>query len=434
MDSNQSRYPLYGGRLFKEALPSEHIPQEGCEPRVAHQLIKDEMSLDGLPTLNLASFVTTWMDEEADKLIVNSLNKNFVDADEYPQSQVIHARVVKMLGNLYHAPEGFTGTATIGSSEAVMLAGLSYKWLAKKRGVTKPNIVMSTGVQVVWHKFARYFEVEEKLVPMEEGKYTLDPLALESVVDENTIAVVSVLGITETGQFDDVKAIAKALDEIEEKKGFDIPLHVDAASGGFVAPFVFPNLEWDFRINRVKGINISGHKYGLVYPGIGWMIWRSEKDLDEELIFHLNYLGGDEPTFTLNFSRGSSHIIAQYYNFVKLGKEGYRLIMENLHLNAKYLEEELEKLGFETVSKGDGLPVVTVSWANGNLFDLSGEIRKRGWIVPAYTMPKNCENIVVMRIVVREGLSRDMCGRLIADIKHAMLMPKEKPRTGHRVC
>ncbi len=428
LSKNKGQKSVYGGRYFAKPLPKYEMPEMSSSPRAAYQMIHDELNLDGNATLNLASFVTTWMEPEAEKLITENLNKNFVDADEYPQCQMIQARCVNILARLFNAPDdgGFTGTGTIGSSEAVMLGGLSYKWLWRERrkksnkSFDRPNIIMSTGVQVVWHKFARYFDVEERLIPMEKGQYTLDPKELEKYIDENTIAVVGVLGITETGQFDPIEELNDKIREINEKKGYQVPLHVDAASGGFVAPFIYPDLKWDFRLSEVKGINVSGHKYGLVYPGIGWMIWRDAKELPEELIFHLNYLGGDEPSFTLNFSKGSSHIIAQYYNFLRLGREGYKQIMVNLKENASYIALALVETGkFELLSDEQGLPVITATLKKNpkDLFHLSTQLRTRGWIVPAYTMPKNVEEIPVIRIVVREGLSRDMAEMLIEDIK-----------------
>ena len=406
---------VYSSRYFSKEMPRNELPKESVSPRCAYQFIADELNLDGKAVLNLASFVTTWMEPEAEKLILENLNKNFVDKDEYPQAHVIQQRCVNILAHLFNAPKNatFTGTATIGSSEAVMLAGLSYK---KKKKSSKPNIVMSTGVQVVWHKFAVYFDVEPRLVPMRSGQYTLSGDDIAEYVDENTIAVVGVLGITETGQFDPIQELNDALVKIKKEKGWDVPLHVDAASGGFVAPFAYPELVWDFRLEQVKAINVSGHKYGLVYPGIGWVIWRDEKEVPEDLIFHLNYLGGNQPTYTLNFSKGSSHIIAQYYNFMRLGREGYSRVVQGLLSNAKYIAESLVATGdFELLSDYASLPVVTAS-STVDVFALSGELRKKGWFVPAYTMPPDVEEIAVIRVVVREGLSRDMAEELVEDI------------------
>ncbi|HPE85202.1 MAG TPA: glutamate decarboxylase [Chlamydiales bacterium] len=438
---HETHAPVYGGRFFSKALPKHELNEESISPRAAYQLIKDDLSLDGKATLNLASFNTTWMEPEAEKLIMESLNKNFVDADEYPQSQVIEQRCVNILARLFNCPEdeNFVGTATIGSSEAIMLAGLAHKWnwREEKKRTGMPNIVMSTGVQVVWHKFARYFDVEEKLVPMKPGCYTLPPEELENYVDENTICVVGILGITLNGQFDPIEKLALALRKLNKKNGWNVPIHVDAASGGFIAPFIYPDLVWDFRIPEVKSINVSGHKFGLVYPGSGWALWRDESLLPQDLIFHLNYLGGSEPTFTLNFSRGSSHIIAQYYNFLRLGVEGYTKIMQSLLDNAHFVSKSLADSGhFEMISDHKSLPVIAARGKGVDVFALSSELRKKGWMVPAYTMPPSIEDVSVIRIVVREGFSRDLAISLVADIMTVVKGQEktEKDTSQNHVC
>ncbi|ONM03626.1 Pyridoxal phosphate (PLP)-dependent transferase superfamily protein [Zea mays] len=307
-------------------MPERSIPREA-----AQQIISDELMLDGNPRLNLASFVTTWMEPECDKLIMDSINKNYVDMDEYPVTTELQNRCVNMIAHLFNAPikedETAIGVGTVGSSEAIMLAGLAFKrkWQNKRKEQGKPcdrpNIVTGANVQVCWEKFARYFEVELKEVKLSEGYYVMDPVKAVEMVDENTICVAAILGSTLTGEFEDVKQLNDLLTEKNKETGWDVPIHVDAASGGFIAPFLYPELEWDFRLPLVKSINVSGHKYGLVYPGVGWVIWRSKDDLPEELIFHINYLGTDQPTFTLNFSKGSCQIIAQYYQLIRLGFE-----------------------------------------------------------------------------------------------------------------
>lgn len=447
---NREHTPVYSGRYLYKRLPKYELPEESVSPRTAYQLIKDELHLDGQANLNLASFVTTWMEPEAECLIKETLNKNFVDRDEYPQSQVIQERCVNILARLFNAPEGesFVGTGTIGSSEAVMLGGLSYKWKWRDRrkkenkDYSRPNIVMSTGVQVVWLKFAKYFDVEARLIPVKERFYTFPPKELANYVDENSIAVVGILGVTETGQFDPIKEINDTLLKINKKNGWDVPVHVDAASGGFIAPFIYPKLKWDFRLPLVKGINVSGHKYGLVYPGIGWIIWRDENQLPEDLIFHINYLGGNQPTFTLNFSKGSSHILAQYYNFLRLGREGYRKIVQSLHENALYIGKSLVDSGkFELLSDSESLPVVTARLKEDphRVFAISDDLRKKGWIVPAYTMPPDAEQVQVLRVVVREGLSRDMADLLLKDIFEILQgrkLPEKEgpPEKQHKLC
>uniref|UniRef100_A0A803Q3E6 Glutamate decarboxylase n=1 Tax=Cannabis sativa TaxID=3483 RepID=A0A803Q3E6_CANSA len=397
-------------------------------------MINDELMLDGKPRLNLASFVTTWMEPECDKLVMDSMNKNYVDMDEYPVTTELQNRCVNMIAHLFHAPldetEAAVGVGTVGSSEAIMLAGLAFKrkWQNKRKAEGKPydnpNIVTGANVQVCWEKFARYFEVELKEVKVKEGYYVMDPVKAVEMVDENTICVAAILGSTYNGEFEDVKLLNDLLLEKNKQTGWETPIHVDAASGGFIAPFLYPELEWDFRLPLVKSINVSGHKYGLVYAGVGWVVWRTQQDLPEELIFHINYLGADQPTFTLNFSKGSSQIIAQYYQLIRLGFEGYRNIMENCHKNAMVLKQGLEKTGrFEILSKDIGVPVVAFSLKDRSRhdeFEVSELLRRFGWIVPAYTMPADARHVSLLRVVIREDFSRTLAERLVIDISKVL--------------
>lgn len=422
-----SRYVAAG--LPKFALPPKSIPKDA-----ACQVIRDELMLDGNPRLNLASFVTTWMEPECDKLISEALNKNYIDMDEYPVTTEIQDRCVNMIARLFHAPvadgDQAIGVSTVGSSEAIMLAGLAFKrkWQNKRKAegkpYDKPNMVVGANVQVCWEKFGRYFEVELKDVKLRKDYYVMDPAKAVELVDENTICVCAILGSTYNGEFEDVKLLNDLLEKKNAETGWDTPIHVDAASGGFIAPFVFPDLEWDFRLPLVKSINVSGHKYGLVYAGIGWAIWRGKEDLPEELVFHVNYLGADQPTFTLNFSKGASQVIAQYYQLVRLGFEGYRDIMRNCIENAKALREGLDKLGrFDFLSKDVGVPLVAFSLKDRSQHDeyeVSDALRRYGWIVPAYTMAPDAQEVTLLRVVVREDFSRQLADRLIVDMKKAL--------------
>lgn len=444
----------YSSRVFRESVPKYTIPENGMPANAAYQLIHDELNMDANPSLNLASFVTTWMEAEAVQLMLENLHKNFIDHDEYPQTEVIHHRCVNMLSRLFNVPEDSNtiGAATIGSSEAIMLCLLAHKWNwrkhRRKSENAKPNIVFGAEVHVCWEKFARYFDVEMRIIPLEKNCYTITAEKVEQVIDENTICVGAILGTTYSGQADPIEEINELLLKIKKEKGWDIPLHVDAASGGFVVPFTDPDFKWDFRLEQVKSINVSGHKYGLVYPGIGWLIWREESEFPEELIFKVNYLGGWMPTFTLNFSCNSANVIAQYYNFLRLGKEGYRHIMRNCLSNAQYLAELLEKSGlFEMINKSQKLPIIAMQLKeeikNYTVFDLSNTLRERGWVMSAYTMPPNAEEIALLRVVVKENFSRDMADILYADIMNACQNlekkepkappPKEKGRH-HPIC
>ncbi|HOI71032.1 MAG TPA: glutamate decarboxylase [Methanobacterium sp.] len=420
----------YGSRYFNKSIPKYEMPKEGMPAQAAYQLIHDELNLDGNPALNLASFVTTWMEPEADKLMMETIDKNYVDNDEYPQTQKIEERVVNMLARLFNAPEecNSLGTAAIGSSEAIMLGLLAHKWKWRERrkaegkSIDKPNIVMGADVHTVWEKFARYFDVELKLIPLQEDLYTITTEDVASEIDENTIAVGVVVGTTFTGQMDPVGGINELLLEIKKDKGWDIPIHVDGASGGFIAPFLYPDLEWDFRLEQVRSINVSGHKYGLVYPGVGWVIFKDKTDIPEDLIFNINYLGGNMSNYSLNFSKASNTIIAQYYNFIRLGFQGYKDIINNMMENARYMAGELEKTGiFEVINQELHFPLVTVKLKNTDytVFQLSDKLREKGWIVPAYTLPKNADDIAVLRMVIKENFGRDMVDDFLDDINKA---------------
>ncbi|OIT01659.1 PREDICTED: glutamate decarboxylase [Nicotiana attenuata] len=428
--SDLSIHSTFASRYVRTSLPRFKMPENSIPKEAAYQIINDELMLDGNPRLNLASFVTTWMEPECNKLMMDSINKNYVDMDEYPVTTELQNRCVNMIARLFNAPLGdgetAVGVGTVGSSEAIMLAGLAFKrkWQNKMKAqgkpFDKPNIVTGANVQVCWEKFARYFEVELKEVKLSDGYYVMDPEKAVEMVDENTICVAAILGSTLNGEFEDVKRLNDLLVEKNKETGWDTPIHVDAASGGFIAPFLYPELEWDFRLPLVKSINVSGHKYGLVYAGIGWAIWRNKEDLPDELIFHINYLGADQPTFTLNFSKGSSQVIAQYYQLIRLGFEGYKNVMENCQENARVLKEGLEKSGrFNIISKEIGVPLVAFSLKDNsqhNEFEISETLRRFGWIIPAYTMPPNAQHVTVLRVVIREDFSRTLAERLVIDI------------------
>jgi glutamate decarboxylase len=424
--------PAYTARLDLEPIPKYELPENGARPQVAYRLIHDELLLDGSSRLNLATFVTTWMEPEADQLMAEAFDKNMIDKDEYPQTAEIERRCVNMVAYLFNAPadgDGI-GASTIGSSEAVMLAGLAMKWKWRARReaaglpADRPNLILGSNVQVVWEKFCRYWDVEPRYVPMVRGRYVITPEDAVARIDENTIGVVAILGTTYTGEFEPIEAIHDAVVVSNSTTGFDVPVHVDAASGGFVAPFIHPDLKWDFRLPMVKSINVSGHKYGLVYPGVGFVIWRSEDDLPQDLIFHVNYLGGDMPTFTLNFSRPGNQIVGQYYNFLRLGRSGYRRVMETLRDLATHASGAVAKMGpFELLSDGSAIPVFTFALKEGapyTVFDVSERLRAGGWQVPAYTMPEDATDVAVLRVVVREGFSVDLADALIVALQEAV--------------
>jgi glutamate decarboxylase len=423
--------PLF--TLETERIPRDRMPDDEMAPDVAYQIIHDELMLDGNARMNLATFVTTWMEPQAEKLMAECLDKNMIDKDEYPQTAELEMRCVNTLSRLWNAPDAdqATGCSTTGSSEAAMLGGLALKRLwQKRRGeagkpVDRPNLVMGINVQVCWEKFANYWDVEMRLVPMEGDRFHLSAEEAVAQCDENTIGVVAILGSTFDGSYEPVQEICKALDDLEERTGIDVPVHVDGASGAFVAPFVDEDLEWDFRLPRVASINASGHKYGLVYPGVGWVVWRDAAALPEDLIFWVNYLGDNMPTFALNFSRPGAQVVAQYYNFLRLGFEGYRSVQSYARDVATSLADQIENLGpFKLLTRGDELPVFAFTLAdeidNFTVFDVSNALRERGWLVPAYTFPENRTDLAALRVVVKRGFGHDMANLLVGDLQRQL--------------
>jgi glutamate decarboxylase len=432
--STMAPRPIYASTLSTRVLPKYRMPEQGVPASVALALVRDELLLDGNSRQNLATFCTTWVEPEVRDLMSTCVDKNMIDKDEYPQTAEIEARCVHILADLWRSPAAATtlGCSTTGSSEAAMLGGLALKWKWRARRTAagksgdRPNLVCGP-VQVCWKKFARYFDVELREVPLRAGASGAAPDDLCAACDENTIGVVATLGITYTGAYEPVAEIGAALDSLERERRVDVPIHVDAASGGFIAPFIQPELEWDFRAPRVKSINTSGHKYGLAPLGVGWVIWRDAADLPEDLIFRVDYLGGDMPTFALNFSRPAGEIVAQYYNFLRLGRDGYRDVQQACAATARFLASEVAAMGpFELVYDGvGGLPAIAYTLKDPNnsgfsLYDLSDRLRMRGWQIASYPLPPHREQTIVQRILVRHGVSHDMAAMLADDMRRAL--------------
>ncbi|OLT19917.1 glutamate decarboxylase [Pseudonocardia sp. CNS-139] len=413
-------------------VPRFAFPDGELDADVAYQVVHDELMLDGNARLNLATFVTTWAEPQAQQLMSESFDKNMIDKDEYPRTADLEQRCVRMLADLWRAPDPATaiGCSTTGSSEACMLGGLALKrrWQKARRAsgqpTDRPNIVMGANVQVCWDKFANFFEVEPRLVPMDGRRLHLGAAEAVAACDENTIGVVAVLGSTFDGSFEPVEEICTALDDLQARTGVDVPVHVDGASGAMVAPFCDPDLLWDFRLPRVASINTSGHKFGLVYPGVGWVLWRDTGALPEELVFRVNYLGGEMPTFALNFSRPGGQVIAQYYNFLRLGREGYRRVQQTCRDVAIDLAVKIAEMGpFRLLTDGSQLPVfafVLEGELPYSVFDVSAGLREAGWLVPAYTFPPHREDIAALRIVVRNGFSHDLAELLLDDLRRVL--------------
>jgi len=446
---------VYGGRNLSHIASKYNLPKEEMSPRDAYQLVHDELMLDGNSRLNLATFVTTWMEPEALQLMSETFDKNMIDKDEYPQTAEIEMRCVNIISDLFHGhtneKKEACGCSTIGSSEASMLCGMAMKWNWRKKreaegkDVSKPNFVVGSDVQVCWEKFCVYWDIEIREVKMsQENGYRFDVTKVTELCDENTIGVLAILGTTYTGEYQDVKALNSVMEEYNAQTGYDIPIHVDAASGGFVAPFLDPELEWDFRLKWVKSINVSGHKFGLVAPGVGWAMWKDWSLLPEELIFHVNYLGGDMPTFALNFSRPGSQVIAQYYNLIRLGFEGYKKVHQACLDVTYYLRDELENLGIaESIVEDIKMPLIAFRLKNEAKYDayqLSKKLRYHGWQVPAYTLPKDCEKVTILRIVAKEGFDYDLATLLIKHIKEAVVELEEESNSSlnriasHKIC
>ena len=417
--------------------PTMTLPEDMTPPEIAYRMVKDETYAQTQPRLNLATFVTTYMDEYATRLMNESVAMNYIDQTEYPRVAVMAGRCINILANLWNTPEKGdwkTGAVGIGSSEACMLGGVA-AWLRwrerrQKQGkpTDRPNLVMSAGMQVVWEKFCQLWQIELRQVPLTRENRTLCPKEALKMCDENTICVVPIAGVTWTGLNDDVEALNEALDAYNRKTGYDIPIHVDAASGGFILPFTAPDVKWDFRLKWVLSISTSGHKYGLVYPGLGWVIWRDKSCLPKDMSFSVNYLGAEVTQVGLNFSRPASQILGQYYNFIRLGREGYRRVQENAMEIARYCHKRIGEMAcFENYSDEVVNPLFiwcmsaeydkTARWT---LYDLQAALQQSGWMVPAYTLPKSIDDIVVMRIVVRQGMSRDMADMLLRDIESAV--------------
>ncbi|MDP9075212.1 MAG: glutamate decarboxylase [Actinomycetota bacterium] len=410
-------------------LPRLRLPPGGMPADTAYQVVHDELLLDGNARLNLATFVTTWMERQGAELMAHCAEKNLVDKDEYPQTAELERRCVNMLADLWCASsaESATGCSTTGSSEACMLGGLALKrrWQHRRRAAgaacDRPNLVMGANVQVCWEKFCRYWEVEARMVPVGPGVTHLTAEGARAACDADTIGVVAILGSTFDGAYEPVAEISAALDALLADTGIDVPIHVDGASGALVAPFLDPDLVWNFKLPRVQSINVSGHKYGLVYPGIGWVVWRDHGALPEDLVFKVDYLGGEMPTFGLNFSRPGAQVAAQYYNFLRLGFEGFRLVHQACRDTAMMMAERIGSLGpFELLSHGDGIPAFAFRLGDPSrytVFDVSDRLRARGWIVPAYKMPPNLDEMAVLRVVVRNGFSRELATLLIDDLQ-----------------
>ncbi|KAA9154062.1 glutamate decarboxylase [Amycolatopsis acidicola] len=441
-ESRGGSNPFFGGTdpalAASVSPPHKRLADQPVPPDTALQVVRDELMLDGNARLNLATFVTTWMEPQAGQLMAECVDKNMIDKDEYPQTAELERRCVNILADLWHAPDpsAIMGCSTTGSSEACMLAGMALKRRWAKLGRTgKPNLVMGVNVQVCWEKFCEYWEVEPRLVPMEGDRFHLTPEQAVEHCDENTIGVVAILGSTFDGSYEPVAEIVAALDELQERTGWNIPVHVDGASGAMIAPFLDPELVWDFRLPRVASINTSGHKYGLVYPGVGWVIWRDQEALPSELVFNVNYLGGEMPTFALNFSRPGAEVAAQYYTFVRLGREGFRVVQQASRDVAMDLAQRIAQLGpFELLTKGDQLPVFAFTTKPDvqafDVFDVSRRLRERGWLVPAYTFPANRTDLAVLRVVCRNGFTHDLAALLCEHIEH--YLPELAAQSGPR--
>ncbi len=432
-----SKPNVFGSDAMLQPSPVDKIPDGPTNPEIAYQMVKDETFAQTQPRLNLATFVTTYMDEYATRLMNEAININYIDETEYPRIAVMNGKCINIIANLWNTPEKAawkTGALAIGSSEACMLGGIAawIRWRERRqkegKPFDKPNFVISTGYQVVWEKFAQLWQIEMRQVPLTLEKTTLDPQEALKMCDENTICIVPIQGVTWTGLNDDVEALDAALDEFNARTGYNIPIHVDAASGGFILPFLDPERKWDFRLKWVLSISTSGHKFGLVYPGLGWVVWKDKQWLPDVMSFSVNYLGAEISQVGLNFSRPAAQILGQYYQFIRLGFEGYKEIQANSLAIAKYIHDTVGEMA-EFRPYSPEVPNPIVAWlmkpdyqktAKWTLFDLQDKLAQKGWMVPAYTLPADIQDIVVMRVLCKQGFSRDMADQLIGDIRFAL--------------
>ncbi|MGL4606416.1 MAG: glutamate decarboxylase [Eubacteriaceae bacterium] len=428
--------PIFGSKASDDTIPKYSLSEDSMDPDVAYQLIKDDLLDEGSARLNLSTFCQTYMEPQAVKLMSETMEKNAIDKSEYPQTTDLENRCVNILADLWHAPKGldFIGTSTVGSSEACMLGGLAMKFAWRKRAekaglnihAKKPNLIISSGYQVCWEKFCVYWDIEMRLVPLDENHMSLNMETVMGYVDEYTIGIVAIMGITYTGKYDDVKALDQLLEKHNQQTDYKVYIHVDGASGGMFAPFIHPDLEWDFRLKNVISINTSGHKYGLVYPGVGWVVWKNKHDLPEELIFSVSYLGGNLPTLAINFSRSASQIIGQYFNFLSYGRKGYTEIHKRTQNVAMYIAKEIEKTGlFEIYNDGSNIPIICWKMKDElekpwSLYDLADRIRMSGWQVPAYPLPKDMMDVIIQRVVIRQDLSMQLAILLVNDLKRSI--------------
>lgn len=418
--------PVFAHRIDDTVIPKGRLPESPMSASVAAGIIHSRLLLDGRAALNLATFCTTAAEPELEQIYAETASINLMNREEYPASSDIEQECINAIAGLWHEDDGrFIGCSTSGSSEAVMLAGLAMLRIWQEgHGAdgTSPNLVFGAHVHVCWPKFCNYWNVEPRVIPLEPGRTTLDPRLAAAAVDENTIGVVAVLGSTQDGRYDPVAAIAAELDRLAACGGPDVPLHVDAASGGFVAPFLDVETPWDFAIRRVVSINASGHKFGLVYPGSGWCLWRDPGYLPQSLIFDCSVLGGHHPTFTLNFSRPASGVISQYYQFLRNGMTGYRLINQRCQEVARYVAAGIRELGpFDLIGDGEDLPVVAFRLrdpdaAGFTVYHLSEAFKADGWHVPAYSLPPNLDHVDVIRVVCRQGFTIDLAGKFLASL------------------
>lgn len=421
--------PIFAQRIDDQVIPKGRLPESAISASVAAGIIRSRLLLDGRAALNLATFCTTAAEPELEQIYADTASINLMNREEYPASSEIEQECINVLASLWHEDDGrFVGCSTSGSSEAAMLAGMAMLryWQETRRAAggdtATPNLVFGSHVHVCWPKFCNYWNVEPRMIPLELGRTVLDPALTAAEVDQNTIGVVAVLGSTQDGRYDPVADIAAALDQVAADGGPEVPIHVDAASGGFIAPFLDVDTPWDFCLKRVISINASGHKFGLVYPGSGWSLWRDPQYLPSSLIFDCNVLGGHHPTFTLNFSRPASGVIAQYYQFLRNGLAGYRLIAQRCQETARYVATGVRNVGpFEVMADGEDLPVVAFRLldpqdAGFTVYHLSEALKADGWHVPAYSLPPNLEHIDVMRVVCRQGFTIDLAAKFLESL------------------
>eukprot|EP00511_Aplanochytrium_stocchinoi_P009187 CAMPEP_0204863496 /NCGR_PEP_ID=MMETSP1348-20121228/3354_1 /ASSEMBLY_ACC=CAM_ASM_000700 /TAXON_ID=215587 /ORGANISM="Aplanochytrium stocchinoi, Strain GSBS06" /LENGTH=570 /DNA_ID=CAMNT_0052013835 /DNA_START=95 /DNA_END=1807 /DNA_ORIENTATION=+ len=418
----KNQLPYYASRVCDESLQDDRLVEVGFPARYCLREVEDMHSLDFSQNLNTSSYVNVVAEPEEEEVALMGLKVNLADQTVYPASFRMHNKCVNIVANLWNCPKPkdfdnnggtYAGAGTVGSTEACLLSGLALKfrwrkWYARKYNKSeeevlsiRPNLVISTLYQAAWEKLFKYFDIIPKFVRPSYKEMKIDPEKVGALIDEHTMGVVCIMGNHYSGHYDRVDLVDAIVEKVNKEKGLEVGIHVDAASGGFVAPFQEYLPPWDFRLKNVMSISASGHKFGEAVCGTGWLVWRQKERLAEHVAISVSYLGGHADSYTLNFSRPAAGLYSQMYKFFRLGREGYTQITENMMAVAKYIRDEIKGMKgedgvtplFEILDDGDKgcLPVVA-AMLNPDLHlpfddvDLQYALVQGHWYVSGYAM------------------------------------------------